>query len=508
MPKIPLPAFRFALVGAVSMLVVVPIAESTEFNELQRQIEEMKQDYEQRIRLLEQQLNAAQRSPQAAESALDQAVAETEAEDSGLKPVTAPASASLWSRQLGGSTVRLMDLGAVLNVAAGWSSANNDNIERLQGGAHDPKRRGFTLQQLELGMKGAIDPYFTGEAYIVFSEEGAELEEAFFTTTSLPYTLQLEGGYFLTEFGRNNPRHPDQWYWIDQPVINTRLFGGEGTRAAGFRLSGLLPTPWYSALHFGMQDPTSETAVSFKGEPPGHAHGEGHSHGHEEEEHEHEAEGEGEAGEEGLGGFARIGENEIQNPSDLLYLGRWVNGGEITAAWSAQLGLSVLYGSNTTGPDGETWIYGADLITKWRPAQNFRGWPFLIWQSEIMKRDYQIDQSNPNFEPGETDDSLEDWGLYTELLYGFKYQWSAGLRFEYATGSGNGEEPRDEDPFRSDRYRVSPLLTYHPSEFSRIRLQYNYDNAEYLKSQDRDQDVHSVWLGFEYIVGSHPPHAY
>lgn len=357
-------------------------------------------------------------------------------------------------------------------------------------------------------MKGAIDPYFTGEAHIVFSEEGAELEEAFFTTTSLPYTLQLEGGYFLTEFGRNNPRHPDQWYWIDQPVINTRLFGGEGTRAAGFRLSGLLPTPWYSALHFGMQDPTSETAVSFKGEPPGHAHGEGHSHGHEEEEHDHEAEGEGEAGEEGLGGFARIGENEIQSPSDLLYLGRWVNGGDITSAWNAQLGLSVLYGSNTTGPDGETWIYGADLITKWRPAQNFRGWPFFIWQSEIMKRDYQVDQSNPNFEPGETDDSLEDWGLYTELLYGFKYRWSAGLRFEYATGSGNGEEPRDEDPFRSDRYRVSPLLTYHPSEFSRIRLQYNYDNAEYLEFQDRDQDVHSVWLGFEYILGSHPPHAY
>jgi len=294
-----------------------------------------------------------------------------------------------------------MDLGAVLNVAAGWSSANNDNIERLQGGAHDPKRRGFTLQQLELGMKGALDPYFTGKAYIVFSEEGAELEEAFFTTTSLPYTLQLEGGYFLTEFGRNNPRHPDQWYWVDQPVINTRLFGGEGTRAAGFRLSGLLLTPWYSALHFGMQDPTSETAVSFKGEPPGHAHGEGHSHGNEEEDHNHEADGEGEAGEEGLEGFARIGENEIQSPSDLLYLGRWVNRGEITSAWSAQLGLSVLYGSNTTGPDGETWIYGADLITKWRPARNVQtgldlevGWARLLLENS---RNAKIQPGAPGY---------------------------------------------------------------------------------------------------------------
>ncbi|MGC1953017.1 MAG: hypothetical protein WA970_10695 [Gammaproteobacteria bacterium] len=498
MPNLPLPIFTLGLVlAAAAPLMAASAADSTELDAMQRQLEEMKKDYEQRIRSLERRLNAAETSPPATASALDRALAETEPERLEKKPVATPGPGDLWSRQLGGSTVRLMDFGAVLDVAAGWSSTNNDNIEHLQGGAHDPQRRGFTLQQLELAMKGAIDPYFTGAAHILFSEEGAELEEAFFTTTSLPYSLQLEGGYFLTEFGRNNPRHPDQWYWIDQPVINTRLFGGEGTRAAGFRLSGLLPTPWYSALHFGMQDPTSETAVSFMGQPPGHAHGQGHDH-----------EGDGAAGEEGLGGFARIGENAIQSPSDLLYLSRWVNGGDITSAWSAQLGLSVLYGPNTTGPDGETWIYGADLMAKWRPALNFRGWPFLLWQSEFMKRDYQVDQSNSGFEPGETDDSLRDWGLYTELLYGFKYQWSAGLRFEYATGSGNGEDARNADPFRSDRYRVSPLLTFHPSEFSRIRLQYNYDNAEYLKAQDRDENVHSLWLGFEYILGSHPPHEY
>lgn len=496
---------RGAPVALLCALPWVVLAENApQLQELRRQIDQMKEDYERRIHTLEQRLEAAGKAADAdkalasertpAPSALDQALAASQPE---REAATAPQPATaLWSRQFGNTTARLLDLGAVLDVAAGWSSANNDNIELLQGGAHDPKRRGFTFQQLELSLKGAIDPYFTGEAYILFSEEGVELEEAFFTTTSLPYTLQLEGGFFLSEFGRNNPRHPDQWYWLDQPVINTRLFSGEGTRAAGFRLSGLLPTPWYSELQFGMQDPTSETVASFKGEPPGA----GHHHGEEGAEES--------GGEEGIGGFALVGQDEIQSPSDLLYLGRWVNGGDINPAWSTQLGLSVLHGPNTTGPDGETWIYGADLVAKWRPTRNFRGWPFVIWQSEIMKRDYEVDTSNPNFELGMTDDRLHDWGLYTELLYGFKHPWSAGLRFEFATGSGNGEEARDADPFRSDRYRLSPLLTYHPSEFSRIRLQYNFDHAEYLQAEDRDEDVHSVWLGFEYILGTHPPHKY
>ncbi len=475
-------------------------AEMDGLAELRQQIELMKKEYERRIRALEQRLKAAEATAKKAEamqrpstaeaaptsaSALDQAIAELEAPEA---PTTAAAHTSdRGSRPFGRMNFRLLDIGLVTDVAAGWSSKNNDTVESLQGGAHDPQRRGFTLQQAELAFKGAVDPYLTGEAYVLFSEDDVELEEAFFTTTSLPYGLQLEGGFFLTEFGRNNPTHLDQWHWVDQPVINTRLFGGEGSRAAGFRLGWLMPTPWYSVLHVGAQNPTSEQMASFLGERPG----EGHSHADEGEE-------------DGIGGFAPVNENNIDDLSDLVYLGRWVNAVDLNPELSTQLGVSVLHGPNTTGSDGETWIYGMDLVAKWRPAGNFRGWPFLVWESEIMKRDYEVDRDNPTFEPGETDDTLRDWGLYTQLLYGFKYRWATGLRFEYTSGSGHGAEPRDEDPFRAERYRISPMLTYHPSEFSRLRLQYNYDHADFLD----DDEAHTVWLGFEYILGTHPPHTY
>jgi hypothetical protein len=58
------------------------------------------------------------------------------------------------------------------------------------------------------------------------------------------------------------------------------------------------------------------------------------------------------------------------------------------------------------------------------------------------------------------------------------------------------------DPERDQRWRVSPNLTYYPSEFSKVRLQYNYD--------DRRQEGtdHSVWLQFEFLLGAHAAHKF
>ena len=58
------------------------------------------------------------------------------------------------------------------------------------------------------------------------------------------------------------------------------------------------------------------------------------------------------------------------------------------------------------------------------------------------------------------------------------------------------------DPQREERWRISPNLTWYPSEFSKVRLQYNYD--------DRSQEGvdHSVWLQFEFLLGAHAAHRF
>ena len=58
------------------------------------------------------------------------------------------------------------------------------------------------------------------------------------------------------------------------------------------------------------------------------------------------------------------------------------------------------------------------------------------------------------------------------------------------------------DLARATRWRLSPNLTYYPSEFSKIRLQYNYDDRAQIGID------HSVWLQFEFLLGSHAAHKF
>ncbi|MEA3372192.1 MAG: hypothetical protein U9Q62_00750, partial [Campylobacterota bacterium] len=66
---------------------------------------------------------------------------------------------------------------------------------------------GFNLNYAELGISSEVDPNFTLDGVFHFSEEGVEIEEAYFTTTALPAGLRIKGGKFKSDFGRHNNSH-------------------------------------------------------------------------------------------------------------------------------------------------------------------------------------------------------------------------------------------------------------------------------------------------------------
>ena len=407
-----------------------------------------------------------------------------------------------------------------LDVIGAVGGSTEENVEELQLGGHDPNQRGFTIQNAELTLEGRVDPYLRGQMNTVFfmTPDGGtdvELEEAFLETMSLPWNLQLKAGQFFTEFGRQNQIHPHAWSFVDAPLVNARLLGPDGLRNPGARLSWLAPTPFYSELFLAVQNSGGETAQGFRSA--------GHGHGDEEEE-------------EGLPYGFRHPDNDrgVRSAGDMLFVPRYVMSFEPTENQVVLLGGSAAFGPNSSGNEEsgatDTQIYGADFMWKWKSPQHHGGFPFVTFQTEAMVRKFEAgsfdwdEDGDGAVSPGEVVDdamglpavlggeTLTDYGMYGQLLYGFRKGWVAGLRGDWI-GSDEGEfearelsldgEELGRDPLRGERWRVSPNLTWYPSEFSKVRLQYNYD-----RRQEIDETDHSVWLQFEFLLGSHAAHKF
>ncbi|HNZ74762.1 MAG TPA: hypothetical protein PK751_01405 [Verrucomicrobiota bacterium] len=340
----------------------------------------------------------------------------------------------------------------------------------LQLGHHDPNQRGFSLSAADIAFDGVVDPYFEGFVNICLSLDGenethVDLEEAYLQTISLPAGLQAKAGQFYAGFGRQNPQHAHEWAFVDSPVILTRAFGPEGLRNVGAQVSWSAPTPFFTEAMLGVFNPQGETAFSFRNPEDPH-------------------------------GRASFKQN-LRGPGDLLYVPRLASSFDLTEQQTLAAGLSAAFGPNATGAGLRTQIYGLDLYWKWKAAGAPAGFPFVSWQTEALYQRYAAGADPAPALPAET---LHDWGFYSQVLWGFKPRWVAGLRGEYATGNrGAGDS---QDVFRGERTRLSPGLTFYSSEFSKIRLQYNYDRGNLFGTE------HSVWLQVEFLLGAHGAHKF
>src|SRR5262245_51333433 len=231
-------------------------------------------------------------------------------------------------------------------IAAGAST--EPDVPGLETGGHDPAQRGFTVQNVEVVFDGAVDPYFRGQANVVLQidsegETNVELEEVYAVTTSLPKGLQVKVGQYLTEFGRINPTHPHTWDFVDQPLVSGRMFGGDGLRSVGARLSWLMPTPFYSELMVSAQNAKGETLASF-------------------------------GGVEGDVVFGRpLAPDEVKSMGDLLYVPRYSASFDVGETQAFVLGASGAFGPNGTGAGADTTIAGIDAFWKWKSTHADKG---------------------------------------------------------------------------------------------------------------------------------------
>lgn len=378
-------------------------------------------------------------------------------------PVAAPARAS----------GTYMNIGFVGQVDAGTST--NPNVTALQLGDHDPRVRGFTMPNEELAIDAVVDPYFKAFGNIVykideFGNTGIELEEFFALTTSLPRNLQLKAGQFFGEFGRHNQMHPHAWSFVDLPLVLGRTFGPDGMRGQGARLAWLLPTSVYTEATVGVMNSVGETMFSFRSPESSEIHG-------------------GAPVDRAVKGFR-----------DLLVVPRLATSLDLTETQTLVAGVSGAFGPNNAGVTTTTSVFGADLYWKWKSPRAAAGFPFVSLQAEGLMRQYQTDARTSADDPlvmlpAET---LKDKGEYAQLLWGIKPRQVVGVRGDYVSADPSSVDIES----RVDRTRISPNFTWYPTEFSKVRLQYNYDDRKGLRKD------HSLWLQFEFTMGAHAAHRF
>lgn len=389
--------------------------------------------------------------------------------DAAPMPVPAPVSVAA-------AGASYMNLGFDVLANAGWAS--DSDVGSLQPGGHDPSQRGFSLRNAELALDGAVDPYWKGFANIVLmtepdEETAIELEEAYVLSTGLGGGLQLKAGRFFAEFGRQNNQHPHTWAFVDQPLVLNRMFGEDGLRQNGARVSWLAPTETYTELALGVFNGQGGDAYSFRhtGEPDAD-------------------------GVNRLYGRATT-DRALRGAGDLLFVPRLASSFELTEAQTLVVGASAALGPNDTGADTRTIIYGGDVFWKWKPARADAGWPFVTWQTEVLARNFEAG-ADPNAAlPAET---LHDWGVYSQIQWGFVRGWAVGVRGEYVTGDETASPEVNAE--RPTETRAAVNVTWFMTEFSKLRLQYNHEWREDAADGD------ALWLQMEFMLGAHAAHKF
>ena len=429
---------------AVALALTAPAyAQSPELNELRAELSRMRQDYEDRIRQLEERLNRV-------EPAIAAKQPETPA-------ATARADAG---RGLHGANV-----GLVLN--ARYASLKRDPATYALPGFLLPKeagpgQRGLALGESELAVEGNIDPYFFGSATLAYATEGAEtkthLEEAYIATTALPHGFTVKGGRFNSRIGYLNEFHRHADDFTDRPLPYRAMLANRGGDAGvyaddGLQVRWVAPTETFFELG----------AELFRGEsfPAGGARRDGQG--------VHTV-------------FAHIG-------------------GDIGQEHSWRAGLSALNakadarasGENRFTGDSRLWV--ADLVWKWAPDGNPRARQLKL-QAEYFRRNEQGLFNSEGYAGTQN-------GWYAQAVYRFVPRWSAGLREDRLSSNNRGGTVAGStlDSLGHTPRRTSLMLDYAPSEFSRLRLQYNRDQSQ--------AEADNQWY-LQYIMslGAHRAHSY
>ena len=365
----------------------------------------------------------------------------------------------------------------VPGVAHGLLGSHSHN-----GNTHTPYNgnEGFNLNYGELVLSSSVDPYFSMEGVFHLSEEGFEIEEAYFTSTALEHGLRFKGGKFQSNFGYLNEQHHHVWDFADMPLVYESFLGMHGINEKGVQLQWTAPTSFY--LMAGLEVLQGENEQMFGTDLIGDA-------------------------EDPIAASAEVPALYIAYIKSSFDIGdTTILGGISYAKGRSRIDHST-DDENPHAFSGTSTLYGADLVVK----HYFDSYSYLKFQNEYLYRDmdgtqYKIDPTNANTALGSTPLTKKQGGFYSQLVYAYDQNWRMGVRYDGIVQNDitkNGPEAFAPDNMN----KYSAMVEYNTSEFARFRLQYNRNNALYNEEQEQ-QHIDTVILQANISIGAHAAHSF
>lgn len=354
---------------------------------------------------------------------------------------------------------------------------------------------GFNLREVEFTMQAAVDPYLDAIAIFTIGSGGdLDLEEAYATTRALPAGLQLKFGKFLSDIGYINRQHPHDWDFVDRPLVNEMIFGDHGLQELGVQLNWLAPTAGYTRLGIEVLQGESAGIANYMG-------------GDVLEGFEDERVLSERSGPRLVTAFAKYGPD--LGPDHAMRIG--VSGG-----YAAQFHAVEEHGSRYIDADGDAWFAGVDWVHKHEAGgyQGHRNWSL---QAEYYYRLQDFDlRVTPREGPTHSAQAFDGaWknrqdGVYLQGVYGIAPRWQVGARYD---GIGFTNRVGEHSPGASHRYTT--MLSFAPTEFTRLRMQYAYgdiltadvSNLVGINETERE-GFHQFFLQFIVGLGAHSAHAF
>ncbi|HZX93826.1 MAG TPA: hypothetical protein VFE90_04880, partial [Myxococcales bacterium] len=410
----------------------------------------------------------------------DQAAAKQQGQGAQQKPPAPPAATSTDAtpQTLPRGTQSLNpDISAILDADFGYQrrapqfqSGDDPNLG-ASGGRH---ALGFTAQEVELALSAIVDPYFRGDIFLTIPNlEGIEVEEAFATTTSLPWNLQIKAGSFRSAFGRQNGQHLHIQDFTRRPLINAAFLGADGLRGPGVQVSWLAPLPFFLTLYGEALSIREDAAVVQPGEIGAPA---------------------GSFGADG----ARRPVLATEAKAFFPFGDEWSLYGGLSFASGKSPGLALPQENVvvTAGARRESQLFGADLYVKWKPANVAQGYASLALQAEAIFRHF-----------GAGDGLSDEWdgGAYAQAVMQVARRWFIGLRGDLIGIPASSVTARTE--------RVGTSLTWQGSEFARVRLYFEAEHAGAGAGTALLPPVQPDWapaafLQLEFSLGAHGAHPF